>query len=166
MLSNPTAAQTIRYVREALEKTIAPELQSDKAKVLMAMIQGTLAAVERRIPVEQQYMADECGRMRAFVASAAYRCSGVPGHSADELANLAAALPGGEFPALPSFAEVNATYKQVSDLFTQALGTLHDLSAQGVSQAPDLIDEARGYIALRLQRDNLVFGMDGGLIGK
>ena len=59
MYANPSSAQSVRYVREALAATIAPEVQSDQAKVLLAMVDTVLASVEKRIPVEQQYMADE-----------------------------------------------------------------------------------------------------------
>jgi hypothetical protein len=130
------------------------------------MVQGVLACVERRIGVEQQYMADECARMEAFVVSAARQCSGVPSAAADDLARLADALPAGSLPQIPPFAEINGRYRAVSDLFTEALGVLHTLSAHGADQAPALIDEARAYVALRLARDNVVFAMDGGLIGK
>ncbi|MFN0093949.1 MAG: hypothetical protein ACKVVT_04125 [Dehalococcoidia bacterium] len=166
MLSNPTSADTLRFVRQALDKSIGPELQSDTAKVVFSMVQGVLASVERRIAVEQQYMADECNRMTDFVAKAAHACSGIPGQAADTLAGLATQLPPSELPQLPPFAEINVRYRDVSDLFTEALGALHTLAGQGADQAAELIDEARQYIALRLSRDNVVFAMDGGLIGK
>ena len=55
MYTNPSASQSVRYVREALASTIAPEVHSDKAKVVLAMMQTVLLSVEKRIPVEVKY---------------------------------------------------------------------------------------------------------------
>jgi hypothetical protein len=168
MYTNPSSPQSIRYVREALEKTIAPELQSDKAKVVHAMIQTILASIEKRIPVEMQYMADECNRMRAILAEAGKRAQGVDSESAAEVraaAAAVAALP--EFPPQASTAEINDAYREASAQFTRALGALHGLIADGVEGAPALLQEARSYVALRFARDmEAVYAMEGGLIGK
>lgn len=168
MYTNPSSPQSIRYVREALEKTIAPELQSDKAKVVLAMVQTILASVEKRIPVEMQYMADECNRMRAILAEAGRRAEGVASEAAAEVRDAAAAvvaLP--EFPPQASATEINNAYREASAQFTRALGALHGLIAEGVEGAAALLQEARAYVALRYQRDmQSVYAMEGGLIGK
>jgi hypothetical protein len=168
MYTNPSSPQSIRYVREALEKTIAPELQSDKAKVVLAMIQTILASVEKRIPVEIQYMADECNRMRAILAEARKRAEGVDSEAAAEVraaAAAVAALP--EFPPQASSAAVTDAYREASAQFTRALGALHGLIADGVEGAPELLQQARAYVALRFARDmQAVYAMEGGLIGK
>ncbi len=167
MYTNPTSAQSVRYVRDALKKTIAPELQSDQAKVLIAMIDTTLASVEKRVEVEQQYMAEECGRMRDLLEAASGRLAGNGSASAEELRANLAALPPVRFAPIPAFTEVNAAYAETSRLFTASLGSLHALAAEGEEAAPALIGDARAYIALRLQRDmSYVYAMEGGLIGK
>ena len=168
MFTNPAAAQTLRYVREALTSTIAPELTSDKAKVVLAMIDTTLASVEKRIPVEQQYMADECNRMRALLRAAVARLQGVDSAAANDLRALWAALPEAEpFAPIPTFAEITSSYAAISELFTRSIGFLHDLAGEGLEAAPALITDARAYIALRLERDmQSVFAMEGGLLGK
>ena len=168
MYANPSAAQSLRYVREALAATIAPELQSDKAKVVCAMMQTVLLSVERRIPVEQQLMADECNRMRGILARAAERCEGADNAAAIELQDLARSAPAGQdYPALPSFDEISGMYRELSALFTAALSPLHTLAASNVEGAQASLDEARAYTALRLDRDmRAVFAMEGGLLGK
>ena len=93
MYTNPSASQSVRYVREALASTIAPEVHSDKAKVVLAMMQTVLLSVEKRIPVEQQLMADESGRMRALLASAAERCRDGDSPAAAEIDRPCAAAP-------------------------------------------------------------------------
>jgi hypothetical protein len=168
MYTNPSAAQSLRYVREALAATIAPELQSDKAKVVCAMMQTVLLSVERRIPVEQQLMADECNRIRGILARAAERCKGADNAAAAELRELAGSVPeGDDYAPMPSFDEISATYRELSALFTAALSPLHTLAAANVEGAQASLDEARAYTSLRLDRDmRAVFAMEGGLLGK
>ena len=63
MFTNPSSARVLELIRESLERDVVPELQSNAARVTVQMIQQMLVSVERRLPVEQQWMADECGRM-------------------------------------------------------------------------------------------------------
>ena len=168
MYANPSAVQSVRYVREALAATIAPELQSDRAKVLLAMIDTVLASVEKRIPVEQQYMADECSRMSDILRRAAALFAGQPSAAAVELEGLAGELPTGQpLGPLPPFAEINERYALTSDVFTRALGPIHALIAGGDESAPAILHEVRTYLALRLARDmSSVFAMEGGMVGR
>jgi len=168
MYANPTGPQSLQYVREALQRTIAPELQSDKAKVVLAMIDTVLASVAKRIPLEQQWMADECNRMQDLLATFATRCEGLPNAAAAALRQAASsAPPAGSYPALPAFDQLNAVYATLSKLTTECVGHLHDLAAEGVPFADELVAQLREYFALRLARDMAgVFAMEGGLIGK
>lgn len=167
MYANPSAAQSVRFVREALTATIAPELQTDGAKVLLAMIDTVLGSVEKRIPVEQQFMAEECDRMCDILRRAAVSCAG-DATANEELAGLAAELPqGAPFGAMPAFADINDHYARTSDLFTRALGPIHALIAEGHATAPAVLLEARTYLAQRLARDmSSVFAMEGGMVGR
>lgn len=168
MYSNPTAAQSVQYVRETLKSTIAPELQSDKAKVVLAMIDTVLASVAKRVPVEQQWMADECNRMQELLATVAKRCDGLPGGAAQAVCKAAANAPAAaHYSPLPAFDELNTTYAALSRLTTECIGHLHDLAVEGAPVADELIAQLREYFALRLARDMAgVFAMEGGLLGK
>ena len=81
MYTNPSSQRVIECVREAIEKDLVPELQSETAKVTAQMIGQMLLSVERRIPVEQQWMADECQRMSTALNSAANKLQGHGTHS-------------------------------------------------------------------------------------
>jgi hypothetical protein len=168
MYSNPTAAQSVQYVRDTLKSTVAPELQSDKAKVVLAMIDTVLASVAKRVVVEQQWMADECNRMQALLATAARRCDGLSGPAAEAVRKSVASAPKtGPYAPLPSFEELNTTYADLSRLATECIGHLHDLAGEGAPVADELIAELREYFSLRLARDMAgVFAMEGGLLGK
>ena len=169
MFTNPSSARVLELIRESLERDVMPELQTNAAKVTVQMIQQMLISVERRLPQEQQWMADECGRMarvlRETGAAAASRDS-ADAQALRAIGERAAAAP--EFPELPPFATINESYGELSELLTEALGHLHHLEGEGWEEAPGLINRLRAYLQLRINRDMQgIFAMDaGGLLGR
>ncbi|MCC6382859.1 MAG: hypothetical protein IT304_10140 [Dehalococcoidia bacterium] len=168
MYTNPSAARVLECIQESLEREILPELQSDKARVTLAMIQTMLTSVERRVPVEQQWMADECNRMNRTMQACAGALDGVDAAAAAAYRTLAAAHAAREpFPALPAFATLNETYRQQSDDFVEGLGLLNALVGEGVEAAAPLLQQARAYVQLRIERDMAgLFAMEGGMVGR
>jgi len=168
MLSNPTAADVLESVRVSLRNDIMPELQTDRARVLLQMMDTILASVQRRGPLEQQYMADECNRMVALLSEAALALRGAEGAAAAGLRRCAAAVEGrAAYPTLPAFAALNGAYREVSEAFTEAVGHLNLLEGEGVEAATALLARARSYINLRITRDMQAhFAMDAGLVGR
>ena len=168
MYTNPSAARVLECVRESLENDIAPELQSDTAKVALQMILQMVQSVERRVPFEQQWMADECGRMALTLQEIGAALESTPGEAAHELRLLAqqsASAPS--FPEIPAFDELSAAYRDLSEQITAAIGHLHDLAAEGVDSAPALLSRARAYIQLRIDRDMAgLFAMEAGMVGR
>lgn len=168
MLSNPTAADLIESIKISLMRDIMPEVQSDRARVLLLMMQTLLTSVQRRVPVEQQYMADECNRMLRLLREAGQAFAAVEGEEAAQLRALAAeagATP--ETPPLPPFAELNGRYRALSERFTAALEPLNALDSAGDETARALLTRFRAYINLRCARDmEAHFAMDAGLVGR
>lgn len=169
MFTNPSSARVLELIREALERDVIPELRTDAARVTVQQIQQMLLSVERRLPVEQQWMADECGRMaRALreTGAAATDGAGAAAASLRAIGERAAETPA--FPALPAFADINERYRELSGLLTEALGHLHALDGEGWEAAPERIGALRAYLRLRIDRDlRGVFAMDaGGLVGR
>ncbi len=169
MFTNPSSARVLELIRESLERDVVPELQSNAARVTVQMIQQMLISVERRLPVEQQWMADECGRMARVLRETGDAVDSRTGEAADALRAIgerAGAAP--EFPDLPAFAAINESYGELSTLLTEALGHLHQLDGEGWEEAPELIQKLRAYLQLRINRDMQgIFAMDaGGLLGR
>ncbi len=169
MFTNPSSARVLELVRESLERDVLPELQTHAARVTVQMMQQMLLSVERRLPLEQQWMADECGRMarilQATGAAAASRDSD-EARALQSIGERAQTAP--EFPELPAFAAINESYGELSELLTEALGLLHKLDGEGWEEAPQHINRLRAYLQLRINRDmEGVFAMDaGGLLGR
>ncbi len=169
MFTNPSSARVLELIRESLERDVMPELQTNAAKVTVQMIQQMLVSVERRLPLEQQWMADECNRMARVLGEAAAAAASRESESAAALqaiAERAAAAP--EFPELPAFAAIHESYGELSELLTEALGHLHKLDGEGWEEAPEQITKLRAYLQLRINRDMQgIFAMDaGGLLGR
>ena len=169
MFTNPSSARVLELIRESLERDVVPELQTDAARVTVQMIQQMLVSVERRLPVEQQWMADECGRMARVLRETGGAAASRDGEAASALRAIgeqAAGTP--EFPELPAFGAINESYGELSTLLTEALGHLHRLDGEGWEEAPELIQKLRAYLQLRINRDMQgIFAMDaGGLLGR
>ena len=169
MFTNPSSARVLELIRESLERDVVPELQTNSAKVTVQMIQQMLISVERRLPLEQQWMADECNRMARALGEAGAAAASREGEAAAALRAIgerAAEAPG--FPDLPAFAAINESYGELSELLTEALGHLHKLDGEGWAEAPAQITRLRAYLQLRINRDMQgVFAMDaGGLLGR
>jgi hypothetical protein len=168
MLTNPTAVDLIESVKVSLLNDIMPELQSDRARVLVMMMQTLLTSVQRRVPLEQQYMADECNRMTALLREAVQCVAGTSDGSAVELHAIAADLDAQpDYTPLPTFAELNTRYRAISERFTAALGPLNALDGAGDAAASTLLTKFRAYMNLRTARDMQAhFAMDAGLVGR
>ena len=169
MFTNPSSARVLELIRESLERDVVPELQTNAAKVTVQMIQQMLVSVERRLPVEQQWMADECNRMARVLGEAGSAAASRDGEAADALRAIAERAAGApEFPEVPAFAAINEHYGELSELLTEALGHLHKLDGEGWEEAPELIMRLRAYLQLRINRDMQgIFAMDaGGLLGR
>ena len=168
MYTNPSSVRVLELIRESLDRHVLPELQTDAARVTVQMMQQMLLSVERRLPVEQQWMADECGRMAALLRdtpTALAASEGEPAKALRAIAERAAAAP--TFPELPAFDTVSESYRELSTLLTEALGHLHTLDGEGSSEAPELIQKLRAYLQLRIDRDMQgLFAMEGGLLGR
>ena len=169
MFTNPSSARVLELIRESLERDVVPELQTNAAKVTVQMIQQMLVSVERRLPVEQQWMADECNRMARVLREAGAAAASRDGEAAGALRAIAERAAGApEFPEVPAFASINESYGELSELLTEALGHLHRLDGEGWEEAPELITRLRAYLQLRINRDMRgIFAMDaGGLLGR
>ncbi|MBI4300083.1 MAG: hypothetical protein HY677_03030, partial [Chloroflexi bacterium] len=144
------------------------ELQTDRARVTLLMIQTMLSSVEKRIQVEQQWMADECNRMRRLLQEAAEAFAETPSQPATALLRLAERARGiPEFPTVPSSHEINTAYRDLSTAFTEAMGHLNELVGEGVDGASTLLERARAYVQLRIERDMAgFFAMEGGMVGR
>ncbi len=168
MFTNPSSARVLELIREGLERDVLPELQTDAARVTVQMMQQMLLSVERRLPVEQQWMADECGRMARLLRETGEDAPAGGGEDADALRSIgerAADAPA--FPELPSFAAITERYRELSAALTEALGRLHALDGEGWEEAPALIRKLRAYLQLRIDRDvQGLFAMEGGLLGR
>lgn len=169
MFTNPSSPRVLELIRESLDRDVMPELQTNAARVTVQMIQQMLLSVERRLPVEQQWMADECGRMARVLSETAEAAAARGGESADGLRAIGervAAAP--EFPEIPPLAAINESYGELSELLTEAIGHLHKLDGEGWEEAPDHIRKLRAYLQLRINRDMQgIFAMDaGGLLGR
>ena len=168
MFANPTSGDVIQAMRDSLLKDIMPELQTDRARVTLMMIDTMLVSLQRRIPVEQQWMADECNRMSAILAAVAGELAHEAGPIASEIRSLVSQMPAApDFPAIPAFETINSSYREISMVFTEIVGHLNDLAGQGSTAADALLTEARAYINLRVQRDMAgFFAMDAGMVGR
>mgnify|MGYP001197740770 FL=1 len=167
MYTNPSAQRVLECVREAIEKDLMPELNSETAKVTAQMIGQMLLSVERRIPVEQQWMADECQRMSKALVAAANTLQGHGKHSEaiSELAEQAQNAPS--IPSFPDYETINTTYLNLSLALTKSFEHLHALAGEGIPEATTELQNLRAYVQLRLERDVVGLGaMEGGLLGR
>ncbi len=169
MFTNPSSPRVLELIRESLERDVLPELETHAARVTVQMIQQMLLSVERRLPLEQQWMADECGRMARVLSETAAATGAREGEAAAALRAIGArAEEAPAFPQLSAYAAINESYGELSTLLTEALGHLHQLDGEGWEEASPLIERVRAYLQLRINRDMQgIFAMDaGGLLGR
>lgn len=154
MFTNPSAGDMLAAVRQSLVAEIRPELQSDRARQLLANIDAMLASVQQRIPLEQQWMAEECNRMSAILSECAQALAAEPGATASALRESVRRLgQRPSFAPLPPFDEINRVYREISEVFTEVVGYLNELDGEGAAGVPVLLTRARAYLHLRAQRD-------------
>lgn len=166
MLTKPSASELVAAVITSLSSDVLPDLQSEKAQVVVVMMQSVLQTVIQRIPVEQQMMADEHNQMTAVFREMAELVGPVEGPEGERLRQRARDL--GQRPDLrmPSFEETTSAYHDLSQALVESLDDLDALIRAGSNGAEAALLRMRQYLGPRVAAEFATNVAGAGMAGR
>jgi hypothetical protein len=167
MYTKPSAGDMIDGVLSTLMRDVLPELTSQKAVVAVVMAQALLENVKQRIPVEQQIMAAEHNQMVELFGRMAATAGGGDSPEAARIRDRGATL-GQRQPvaAIPAYAELQDSYRELSDGLVDTLRDLDVLITAGSAAAEAALQDMRAYLGPRTVADFTTYFVGAGMAGR
>ena len=167
MLTTPSIAEMIDGIQISLARDIMPEVKSANAQTCVVMIQALLQTIAQRVPVEQQLMAAELNEMTAALRDVAGLIGSLSGSAADSIRSRATTLGGREnLPPIPSYDEVNAGHRELSQAIVDSLADVDVLLRAGNREAEGALARLRQHIAPRTLQEFGVYTIGAGMAGR
>jgi len=154
MYTRPNIGSIIDAVILSLNRDLAPELQSSRAKVCLTMVCSILQGVAQRAGSEAQLLACEQKEMVGLFRALAERLRDSQGAAAERIRERGESL--GRLPELPTQAalkELQDTHHQLSEALICTLDDLDELLRAGDGHAEDALRLLRSHLAARTERD-------------
>ncbi|MGI8927349.1 MAG: hypothetical protein ACR2HN_12005 [Tepidiformaceae bacterium] len=167
MFTKMSADFLLEGVIISLTNDIMPELQSQRAQVVVAMMQGILQTVRQRLPVEQQIMAAEHNEMTAMYREVAAILGDATGGAAGRVRERAAALGARDDMApVPAFEAITGPYHELSEGIISSLFDLDELIRDGDERGEKALLRVRRYLGPRYTRDYGTMVAAAGMVGR
>ena len=167
MLTTPSIAEVIDGIQISLARDIMPEVKSQNAQTCVVMIQALLQTIAQRVPVEQQLMAAELNEMAATLREVASLIGPSSGGAAESIRGRAKTLGGREdVPPIPSFDDVNAAHRELSQGIVDSLADVDVLLRAGNREAEGALARLRQHIAPRTLQEFGVYTIGAGMAGR
>ena len=167
MLTTPSIAEVIDGIQISLVRDIMPEVKSQNAQTCVVMIQALLQTIAQRVPVEQQLMAAELNEMAATLREVASLIGSSSGGAAESIRGRAKTLGGREdVPPIPSFDDVNAAHRELSQGIVDTLADVDVLLRAGNREAEGALARLRQHIAPRTLQEFGVYTIGAGMAGR
>ncbi|MCS7294596.1 MAG: hypothetical protein RMK15_02620 [Chloroflexota bacterium] len=167
MITRPSVDDVLEGIIISLQRDILPEIQSDRGRVIVQVMQALLQFVRQRVPVEQQIMAEEHNTMTALLRQLPDIVGEAAGPAADRIRARAATLGARpDLPALPPADELAAAYRQLSEALVETIDDLYELQAAGHPGAAPAFEAVRTDLAVRAARDFQTYIVGAGMAGR
>ncbi|MEP7214750.1 MAG: hypothetical protein ABI782_00770 [Anaerolineaceae bacterium] len=167
MLTTPSIAEVIDGIQISLARDIMPEVKSANAQTCVVMIQALLQTIAQRVPVEQQLMAAEMNEMTATLREVAGLVGSSRGSAAASIRSRAKTLGGrDDVPPVPSYDEVNAAHRELSQAIVDTLADVDVLLRAGNKKAEGALARLRQHIAPRTLQEFGVYTIGAGMAGR
>lgn len=167
MYVKPSVEDFLDAVNLTLTKEIAPEIQSEKAQVSLAMIQSILQCAKQIAHAEQQIMALEHNEMTAMFRDVGAIVGESAGPEADRVRERAQTLGGKQdLPAMPSWAELSGVYNELSQALVETLTDLDTLIRAGNPAAEQALLRVREHLGPRTAREFGTYMVSAGMVGR
>lgn len=167
MITRPSTDDVLEGIIISLQNDILPEVQSDRARVTIQVMQALLQFVRQRVPVEQQIIAEEHNAMTALLRqlpNLVGEGGGLAGERIRARAETLGALP--DLPTLPPSEELYASYRELSEALVETIDDLYELQASGHPGVQEAFAAVRSYLAVRAARDFQTYIVGAGMAGR
>lgn len=168
MYTKPSIECVIQTVMATLDRDIAPELQSSRARVSLAMTQTLLQWAIQRMESEHQALITEHNEMTALYRRLAEQLRASPGAVAERIRERGASLGGyPDIPALYPVEELSNAHHRLSEGLIETLGEIDELLQDGDTNAEEALHLLRGHLAVRSAREFQILAVNpGSLVGR
>lgn len=167
MYVKPSVEDFLDAVNVTLTNEIAPELQSEKAQVSLAMIQSILQCAKQIAHAEQQIMAVEHNEMTAMFRDVGAIIGESAGPEADRLRKRAQDLGGrSELQPIPSWQELSGAYNELSAALVETISDLDTLIRSGNSAGQEALLRVREHLGPRTAREFATYTVSAGMVGR
>ncbi len=167
MYVKPSVEDFLDAVSLTLAKEIAPELQTEKAQISLAMIQTILQCAKQIAHAEQQIMATEHNEMTAMFREIGAIVGESAGPEADRLRARAHDLGGREDLApIPSWEELSCAYNELSAAVVATLEDVDGLMRGGHPAGDEALTRVRAHLGPRTAREFGTYMVSAGMVGR
>jgi hypothetical protein len=166
MLTRPSACDLIEAVVVSLSNDVLPSVNSEKAQVVVVMMQAVLQTVMQRIPVEQQIMAAEQNQMTALFRDMAGLLGSAAGPEADRIRQRGNDLGSRPDLQVPAYEDNAGGYRLLSQGLVEALEDLDALIRGGNKDAEAALPRMREYLGPRVATEFATNVAGAGMAGR
>lgn len=167
MYVKPTVDDFLDAVSITLAKEIAPELQTEKAQISLAMIQTILQCAKQIAHAEQQILAAEHNEMTAMFRDVGAIIGESSGPDADRLRARARELGSREDLApIPAWEELSSTYNELSAAVVATLEDVDGLIRGGNPAGQEALIRVRQHLGPRTAREFGTYMVGAGMVGR
>ena len=167
MYVKPSVDEFLDAVSITLAKEIAPELQTEKAQISLAMIQTILQCAKQIAHAEQQIMAAEHNEMTQMFRDVGAIIGESPGEEADRVRARARDLGSREdLAAIPAWAELSAAYNELSAAVVATLEDVDGILRSGNAVGEEALTRVRALLGPRTAREFGTYMVSAGMVGR
>jgi hypothetical protein len=167
MYTKPTMEDFLDAVSVCLVNDIMPELQSEKAQVAVAMMQGLLQTARQVCHVEQQLMAAEHNEMAAMFRDIGAIIGESAGAEADRIRARSQELGArADMPEIPRWEDLSAAHRELSQGVVDTLTDLDTMLTGGSAAAQDALLRLREHLGARTVREFGTYVVGAGMVGR
>ncbi len=167
MYVKPSVEDFLDAVSLTLAKEIAPELQTEKAQITLAMIQTILQCAKQIAHAEQQIMATEHNEMTELFRDVGAIVGESAEPEADRLRARARDLGGRENLApMPSWADLSRAYNELSAAVVASLEDVDGLIRAGNAAGETALTRVRAHLGPRTAREFGTYTVSAGMVGR
>lgn len=158
MYTTPSIKEMIEIAMRSLDRDVAPELTTSRARVCLELAQSLLQVAKQRIDQERVLLIAEHNEMTALYRTCTVLLQGSAGAAAERIAQRAARLGGISNLPLPlSDTALADAHRQLSVGLVETLTDLDELIGSNAAGANEALQSIRAHLVTRSQREFQIF---------